>query len=105
MLIMESIAKIRRRHLVHGESVSVIARDLNLSRNTVRKYIHCQAEVFYKREYQPCPQLGNYQSILEKWLETEYLLPKFQRRTAQRLFEGLQAEGYRGAYDTAFNAL
>lgn len=97
---MESIAKIRRRHLVHGESVSAIARDLNLSRNTVRKYIHCQAEVFYKRNYQPCPQLGNYHSILEKWLETEYLLPKFQRRTAQRLFEGLQAEGYQGAYDS-----
>ena len=26
--------------------------------------------------------------------------PKKQRRTAQRLFEGLQAEGYRGAYDS-----
>ena len=27
-------------------------------------------------------------------------MPKAQRRTARRLFEGLQAEGYRGAYDS-----
>ena len=39
-------------------------------------------------------------SVLETWLRTERLLPKAQRRTARRLFEGLQAEGYRGAYDS-----
>ncbi len=100
MLIMESIAKIRRRYLVNGESLSSIARDLNLSRNTVRKYIHTDTEPSYKRANQPFPQLGSYQQTLEKWLETESHLPKFQRRTAQRLFEGLQAEGYRGAYDS-----
>jgi len=27
-------------------------------------------------------------------------LPKNQHRTAQRLFEGLVAEGYQGAYDS-----
>lgn len=30
---METIGKIRRRHKVKGESISAIARDLNLSRN------------------------------------------------------------------------
>ncbi len=34
---MELIAEIRRRHLVSKESISSIARDLNLSRPTVRK--------------------------------------------------------------------
>lgn len=34
---MEVIAEIRRRHLVSGESISSIARYLNLSRPTVRK--------------------------------------------------------------------
>ncbi len=46
------------------------------------------------------PRLGAFQETLENWLRTERLLPKAQRRTAQRLFEGLQAEGYRGAYDS-----
>ena len=44
--------------------------------------------------------LGAFQDRLESWLQTEKLLPKAQRRTARRLFEGLQAEGYRGAYDS-----
>jgi transposase len=37
---------------------------------------------------------------LSKWLEAEALLPQKQRRTAMRLYEGLVAEGYAGAYDS-----
>ena len=44
--------------------------------------------------------LGSFQEMLESWLRTERLLPKAQRRTARRLFEGLQVEGYCGAYDS-----
>ena len=36
MLLMELIAEIRRRHLVRHESISSIARDLKLCRQTVR---------------------------------------------------------------------
>jgi transposase len=97
---METIAKIRRRRLVKGESISSIARDLNLSRNTVSKYLETTEVVSYQRTQQPRPQLGEFQSLLEKWLETESHLPKFQRRTARRLFEGLQEKGYQGAYDS-----
>ncbi len=46
------------------------------------------------------PKLGDFRSQLEQWLETESRLPRSQRRTARRLFEGLQADGYRGAYDS-----
>lgn len=44
--------------------------------------------------------LGAFQEMLEAWLIVERQLPRPQRRTARRLFEGLQAEGYRGAYDS-----
>ena len=97
---MESIGKIRRRHLVNGESISAIARSLNLSRNTVKKYLNATAEPTYQRQRQPKPQLGAFQATLEQWLELDRALPKAQRRTARRLFECLQAEGYRGAYDS-----
>ncbi len=97
---MEVIAEIRRRHWVSGESISSIARDLKLSRPTVRKHLRTENEAVYLREYQPAPKLGDFQSVLESWLATERHLPKPQRRTAQCLFEGLQAEGYRGAYDS-----
>jgi predicted transcriptional regulator len=90
---MEVIAEIRRRHLVSGESISSIARDLKLSRPTVRKHLQTESEAVYLRSHQPAPKLGEFQSVLESWLATERQLPKAQRRTAQRLFEGLQAEG------------
>jgi transposase len=97
---MDLIAEIRRRHLVSKESISSIARDLKLSRPTVRKHCQTRNEPRYQRRQQPTPVLGAFQERLEGWLSTERTLPKAQRRTARRLFEGLQAEGYRGAYDS-----
>jgi transposase len=100
VLSMDIIAEIRRRHLVSGESISSIARSLNLSRPTVRKHLRTTEEPVYQRQVQPLPKLGHFQSLLESWLKTEQSLPRAQRRTARRLFEGLQVEGYRGAYDS-----
>ena len=97
---MDMIAEIRRRHLVSKESISSIARDLNLSRPTVCKHCRTQSEPVYHRLKQPTPMLGAFEETLETWLRSERLLPRRQRRTARRLFEGLQAEGYRGAYDS-----
>jgi transposase len=100
VLIMELIAEIRRRHLVSKESISSIARDLKLSRPTVRKHLRSIEPPLYARQSQPTPKLGCFQSVLEAWLKTDRHLPRAQRRTARRLFEGLQAEGYGGAYDS-----
>lgn len=97
---METIGKIRRRHKVRGESISAIARDLNLSRNTVKKYLKAEIDPVYRRARQPAPKLGVFQSGLETWLEQDGQRPKGQRRSAQRLFEDLQREGYAGAYDS-----
>lgn len=97
---METIGKIRRRHLIGGESISAVARSLNLSRNTVKKYLNADDAPAYQRQQQPKPQLGAFQPLLEQWLAHDRALPKAQRRTARRLFECLQSEGYRGAYDS-----
>lgn len=97
---METIGKIRRRHKVKGESISSIARDLNLSRNTVKKYINTETDTGYKRSRQPAPKLGAIQLTLETWLEQDTQRPKRERRTAKHLFEDLQREGYAGAYDS-----
>lgn len=97
---MELIAEIRRRHLINGERISSIARDLKLSRPTVRKHLKTVSQPVYHRELQVQPKLGDFQLPLEKWLDIERRLPKSQRRTARRLFEALQVEGYRGAYDS-----
>jgi transposase len=95
---MKFIAEIRRRHFVSGESISLIAQSLKLSRPTVRKALKAQEEPAYQRQHQPTPKLGGFLAQLEQWLDIEAGFPKRRRRTAQRLFEGLQAEGYRGSY-------
>ncbi len=97
---MDIIAEIRRRHFVSGETISSIALSLNLSRPTVRKHLHSKAEPVYERQVQPEPKLGDFKTQLIEWLETDTKLPKNQRRTAQRLFEGLVDTGYQGAYDS-----
>ena len=60
---MEVIAEIRRRHLVSGESISAIARDLKLSRPTVRKHLQTESEAVYLRQNQPAPKLGDFSPI------------------------------------------
>ena len=37
MLVVETIARIRREHFIKGKTIKEIARDLKVSRNTVRK--------------------------------------------------------------------
>jgi transposase len=100
VLCVETIGKIRRRRLVQGESISAIARDLRLSRNTVKRALRVEGEAFeYRRTHQPQPKLGPYLATLDAWLEAEQKLPAREQRTAQRLYEALCLEGYTGAVD------
>ncbi len=101
MLCMETIGKIRRMKFVQGKGIKQIARDLQLSRNTVRKVVRApELPSGYRRGEQPRPKLGAFVATLESWLEAEAKLPSRQRRTARRLFEALQLEGYAGGEDT-----
>lgn len=59
---MEFIADIRRRHLVNGESISAIARDLQRSRPTVRKALTALTDPVDQRQHQPVPTLGESQA-------------------------------------------
>jgi transposase len=101
MLIVETIAKIRRLHFSEGLGIKAISRKLGLSRNTVRKVIRSGAtEHIYERKRQPQPQLGEYVPHLEKLLEEDWERPQKRKITACRLFELLQKAGYGGSYDS-----
>ena len=59
MLVVETIARIRREFFVRGKAIKEIVRDLGVSRNTVRKVLRSGATSFeYEREVQPRPKLG-----------------------------------------------
>jgi len=94
MLIVVTIRKIRLSVHRDCKSLRKTAEDLNLSKNTVRKVIRSQETAFtYRRDRQPMPKLGVYVERLTERLESDKMLPKRQRRTAQRLFQELQQDG------------
>ena len=97
---MDMIYEIRRRRLVQKQSISAIARQMGLSRPTVRKHLNTVVEPKYERDQPPSPKLGEFEAVLTQWLEEEAKLARSRRRTACRLFEGLQEAGYGGAYDS-----
>ena len=46
MLVVETIARIRRERFIKGKTIREIARDLKVSRNTVRKVLRSGATSF-----------------------------------------------------------
>jgi len=101
MLIVETIGKIRL--LVHrdGQSIRKTAKDLRLSRNTVRKALRSEQTAFtYQRSCQPRRVLEAFVPWLSDNLQADHALPKRQRRSAMVFFEQIQAQGYTGGYDS-----
>jgi transposase len=100
MLIVETIGRIRREHWVKGKSIKEIARDLKVSRNTVRKVLRSGETSFsYEREVQPRPKIGRWKAELDRLLAKNAGTAARERLTLIRLFEELRALGYDGGYD------
>ncbi len=100
MLVVETIARIRGEHFVQGKSIKEIARDLRLSRNTVRKVLRSGETSFaYERQVQPRPKLGRWKEELDRLLAANVEAPARERLTLIRVFEELRALGYEGGYD------
>jgi hypothetical protein len=71
MLIVETIAKIRRAFFVQGKPIKAICRELSVSRKVVRQVIHSEATEFrYEREAQPLPKIGPWRDQLDQLLLT-----------------------------------
>ena len=47
MLVVETIARIRRAHLIQGKSIKAICRELRVSRKVVRKVLRSEATEFH----------------------------------------------------------
>ena len=100
MLVVETVAKIRRLHRVQGKSIKAICRELGISRKVVRKVLRSgETEFRYSRARQPQPKLGPWQAELERLLEANEARPRRERLTLVRVYETLRELGYEGGYD------
>src|SRR5213594_1557347 len=100
MLIVETVARIRREHFIKGKTIKEIARDLKVSRNTVRRVLRSGATSFeYEREVQPRPKLGRWTTELDELLASNAAKAAREQLTLIRIFEELRGLGYEGGYD------
>jgi len=100
MLVVETIGRIRREHCVKGKSIKEIARELKVSRNTVRKVLRSGATSFeYMRVVQPRPKLGAWHGDLDRMLSDNEARAAREQLTLIRVFEELRGLGYEGSYD------
>jgi len=100
MLTVETIGRIRREHFIKGKTIREIARDLKVSRNTVRKVLRSGETAFeYERNVQPRPKLGRWTIELDELLTGNTAKPTREQLTLIRIFEQLREHGYEGGYD------
>ena len=100
MLVVETIARIRREHFIKGKTIKEIARDLRVSRNMVRKVLRAGETSFeYERLVQPRPKLGRWAAELDGLLAANTTKSAREQLTLIRIFEELRGRGYDGGYD------
>ena len=102
MLVVETIAKIRRAYFVDGQSIEAICRKLGVSRKVVREVIRSETTEFrYERWAQPQPKMGPWVAELDRLLTANESKAARERLTLIRLYEELRGLGYYvGGYDT-----
>jgi transposase len=100
MLVVETIAKIRRAFFRDGKPIKAICRDLGVSRKVVRRVIRSGATEFrYEREVQPMPKIGRWSDDLDQLLTANEGKAPRERLTLIRIYEELRGHGYEGGYD------
>ena len=100
MLVVETIAKIRRAYFVQEKSIKAICRELGVSRKVVRKVLRSGATAFeYERSVQPQPKIGPWKEELDRILLANEAKSSRERLTLILIFELLRGLGYEGGYD------
>src|SRR5215472_1822621 len=101
MLVVETIAKVRRAYFVQKKPIKAICREYRLSRKVVRKVIRSElTEFHYERGRQPLPRIDPWRAELNGMLLANEGKPARERLTLMRVFEELRGLGYEGGYDS-----
>jgi hypothetical protein len=99
MLVVETIAKIRRAYFAQRMTIKAIWRALRLARKVGRKVIRSETTEFHcKREVQPQPKSSPWCDRLDPFLVENDGKPAGERLTPILVYEALRALGYACGY-------
>ena len=96
---MALLGIIRRWHLRDQIPIREIARRLDISRNTVRRYLRSETTEPSSTERRSVSGLDKYSVQLSGWLKAETTKPRKQRRNLKQVDEDPKELGYAGLYD------
>ena len=99
MINVALLGIIRRWHLRDQIPIREIARRLDISRNTVRRYLRSETTEPSYAERRSTSGLDKYSVQLSGWLKAETTKPRKQRRNLKQIHEDLKELGYEGSYD------
>src|SRR6266540_2609509 len=95
MIKVDTYKYIKDLHVKERKSIRQIAREVGLSRQTIRKVLYGSVEevTTYKRKAEPsAPLRSQFEPIIKEWLINDQTSPRKQRHNSQRIFERLQEE-------------
>ena len=96
MLRMDQVHVIRHKVLIEGRKVRAVARELGVSRNTVRKYLEVSEPVHQEQASRSKPMqekiAGRVEAVFEQW---HGRTTGKQRVTGVRIHRQLLEEGFR----------
>src|SRR5512144_1090628 len=95
MLRMDQVHVIRHKVLIEGQSARRVAREMHISRRTVRKYLTQAVPERRETEPRPRPVCAKVRTRIEEILaDAPRWTDKKQRLTATRLHQLLRGEGH-----------
>ena len=101
MVSVEEREEVRRAYLIYRKTQRQIAREMGLSRKTVRKAIaDAEPSTYTLSGPRPAPVLDEYKAYIEALLAEAERMPRKQRYTGRKIFELLKVEGFAGAEST-----
>ena len=97
MKTVEDYEKIRKAYYVEGQSIRAISRQMRYSRKLIRQALEgAEPKGYQLKGARQAPVLGSYHARIEELLKESEKMPRKQRYTAHKIYQLVQAEGYRG---------
>jgi transposase len=98
---MDIIDLCRDHYERQGRNKTQIASILNISRNTVHKYLEGAEAGYHRTKAISRTKYDTIYPIVDQWLNEDKIAPRKQRRSRRKIFNDLKAQyNYSGSYET-----